>query len=130
MSQLNRNSVTCASYICMGAWVALSLISKSHLSVHPLAIESLEHSNWILSSGRFRTASQLLARRNIRALLTFAYLTGWRTLSEILTLQWHQIDFSAGIVRLEPGTTKNDEARVFPFSVLPELALFLKSNAT
>jgi len=31
-------------------------------------------------------------------------------------LQWAQVDFKIGIVRLEPGTTKNDEARVFPFT--------------
>jgi integrase len=45
----------------------------------------------------------------------FAYITGWRK-SEILTLKWPQVDFKAGIVRLEPGTTKNDEARIFPFT--------------
>lgn len=58
--------------------------------------------------------------------ITFAYLTGWRTPSEVLTLRWKQIDFGAGIVRLEPGTTKNDEGRVFPFGVLPELAALLR----
>jgi integrase len=41
---------------------------------------------------------------------TFAYITGWRLKSEILTLQWRQIDFGAGVVRLEPGTTKNPRA--------------------
>jgi integrase len=45
----------------------------------------------------------------------FAFITGWRK-SEILTLKWPQVDFAAGIVRLEPGTTKNDEARMFPFT--------------
>ena len=60
--------------------------------------------------------------------ITFAFLTGWRTASEILTLRWKQVDFSAGIVRLEPGTTKNDEGRVFPFGVLPELANLLRAQ--
>ena len=46
----------------------------------------------------------------------FAYITGWRIPSEILPLQWRQIDFGAGEVRLDPGTTKNDEGRVFPFT--------------
>ena len=31
-------------------------------------------------------------------------------------LTWPQVDFVAGIVRLEPGTTKNREARQFPFT--------------
>jgi hypothetical protein len=46
---------------------------------------------------------------------TFDYITGWRR-TEVLNLQWPQVDFNAGFVRLEPGTTKNDEARVFPFT--------------
>ena len=60
--------------------------------------------------------------------ITFACLTGWRVPSEILTLRWKQVDFSAGMVRLEPGTTKNDEGRVFPFGVLPELASLLRTQ--
>src|SRR5215472_5743036 len=62
----------------------------------------------------------------IQAVATFAYLTGWRTRSEILPLRWKQVDFVAGTVRLEPGTTKNDEGRVFPFAVLPDLAALLR----
>lgn len=50
----------------------------------------------------------------------FAYLTGWRK-SEILSLQWSQVDFEAGEIRLEPGTTKNKEGRTFPFRALPAL---------
>jgi integrase len=63
-----------------------------------------------------------------RGPITFACLTGWRVPSEILTLRWKQVDFSAGMVRLEPGTTKNDEGRVFPFGVLPELACLLRAR--
>jgi integrase len=40
----------------------------------------------------------------------FAYVTGWRK-EEILTLTWRQVDFNAGTVRLEPGTTKNRHGR-------------------
>jgi integrase len=32
--------------------------------------------------------------------------------SELQTLQWRQIDFKAGTVRLEPGSTKNTEGRM------------------
>jgi integrase len=52
---------------------------------------------------------------DLQPVSTFAYITGWRK-SEILNLQWPQVDFQAGFVRLEPGTTKNDEARVFPLT--------------
>jgi integrase len=48
-----------------------------------------------------------------RPVVTFAYITGWRINSEILPLQWRQVDLRAGEVRLDPGTTKNMEGRVF-----------------
>jgi integrase len=58
---------------------------------------------------------------SLRGLVTFAFLTGWRT-SEMLTLEWRQVDRQAGTVRLEPGTTKNAEGRMFPYGdFLPEL---------
>jgi integrase len=63
----------------------------------------------------------------LRPLVTFLYLTGWR-LGEVLPLTWRQVDFRAGVVRLEPGTTKNREGRVFPFAVLPELAALLQAQ--
>jgi len=46
----------------------------------------------------------------LKDFVTFAYKTGWR-LSEISKLTWSQIDRKQGIVRLEVGETKNDEAR-------------------
>jgi integrase len=46
----------------------------------------------------------------LRPVLTFAYHTGWRR-GEVLGLTWAQVDREAGIVRLEPGTTKNDQGR-------------------
>ena len=51
-----------------------------------------------------------------RGVAAFAYATGWRTPSEILPLEWRHVDFRIGEVRLDPGTTKNDEGRVFPFT--------------
>ena len=65
---------------------------------------------------------------DIRPVATFAYHTGWRVQSEILPLTWGQVDFKAGVVRLEPGTTKNREGRTFP--LFPELrALFEAQRA-
>lgn len=63
----------------------------------------------------------------LRPVAIFAYNTGWRR-SEILSLQWRQVDFQARMVRLDPGTTKNDEGRTFPFGILPELAAVLEAQ--
>lgn len=49
---------------------------------------------------------------DLRPPVTFAYWTGWRIKSEILSLTWAQVDFDAATVRLEPGTTKNQEGRL------------------
>jgi integrase len=52
----------------------------------------------------------------LRPVIEFAYITGWRVPSEVLPLQWRQVDFSAGEVRLDPETTKNRDGRVFPMT--------------
>lgn len=52
----------------------------------------------------------------LRPVIEFAYITGWRIASEILRLEWRQVDFMAGEVRLDAGTTKNREGRVFPMT--------------
>jgi integrase len=41
---------------------------------------------------------------------TFAFLSGWRVASEVLTLRWSQVDFQVGVVRLEVGSTKTMRA--------------------
>jgi integrase len=51
----------------------------------------------------------------VQPVADFAYVTGWRR-SEIISLQWRQVDFKAETVSLLAGTTKNREARVFPFT--------------
>jgi integrase len=57
----------------------------------------------------------------LQAVATFAYYTGWRTKAEILPLEWRHVDRAAGVVRLEPGTTKNREGRQFKYAELDEL---------
>lgn len=49
-------------------------------------------------------------------IVEFAYITGWRTPSEILPLEWRQIDMKASEVRLEVGTTENGDGRLFPIT--------------
>jgi integrase len=64
----------------------------------------------------------------IRPVITFAYITGWRIASEVLPLEWHRIDFPAGEIRLDAGTTKNRSGRVFPMTA--DLRRLLKSQHT
>ena len=52
----------------------------------------------------------------IQPVIRFAYQTGWRIASEVLPLEWRQIDFNAGEVRLDAGTTKNKDGRVIHMS--------------
>lgn len=78
----------------------------------------------------FLEHSQFLALRKqlpdeIKPILTFAYFTGCRR-GEILSLRWSQVDLVRRLVRLEPGTTKNDEPRTLP--LVPELFKVLSTQ--
>ncbi len=64
----------------------------------------------------------------LQPLFTVAYHSGWRTRSELLPLHWSQVDFQAGTLRLDVNTTKNDDGRTFPFTILPELAETLRAQ--
>jgi integrase len=46
----------------------------------------------------------------VNSLVTFAYRIGWRK-SELLGLTWDRVDLKQGIIWLDPGETKNREAR-------------------
>jgi integrase len=58
-------------------------------------------------------------------LAEFFCFTGWRK-KEVLRLTWPQLDFRAGEVRLDVGSTKNDDGRVFPFHFYPPLGDLLR----
>jgi len=62
----------------------------------------------------------------LRPVMTFAYITGWRIPSEILTREWRHVDFAARTVRLDPGETKNREGRTFYMT--PELRACLEAQ--
>ena len=55
-----------------------------------------------------------------QAIVTIAYYSGWRINSEILPLEWRQIDRQACVIRLEPGSTKNGRGRTFTYAELVE----------
>lgn len=48
----------------------------------------------------------------VRPIVTVAYHTGWRK-EEILPLTWDKVDLQEDIIRLDPGDTKNEEARTY-----------------
>jgi integrase len=52
----------------------------------------------------------------LQPVVTFAYVSGWRVQSEVLPLEWRHVDRQKEEVRLDPGTTKNQAGRVFPFT--------------
>jgi integrase len=81
-------------------------------------VQMLRENN--VRSGFFERAQFEAVRRHLTedlaAAVTFAYVTGWRTYSEILKLKWRNVDLDNGRVMLDAGTTKNDAARTFPFT--------------
>jgi integrase len=56
----------------------------------------------------------------VDSIAVVAYVTGWRR-GEVLSLQWRQVDFEVGTIRLEPGTTKNGDGRMYPYAAHPRL---------
>jgi integrase len=66
----------------------------------------------------------------LQAIATTAYYTGWRTRSEILPLQWAQVDRQAGVLRLDVGTTKTGKGRTFKYAQLVELRAAIEAQWT
>ena len=97
---------------------AFSLAMKAGKMLHRPHVPMLQENN--VRKGFFEREQFDAVRshlpEHLQRVITVAYVTGWRVPSEVLTLKWSQIDFRAATVTLEPGTTKNQEGRVFPFS--------------
>jgi integrase len=65
-------------------------------------------------------------RPDLQVAVSIAHTFGWRMQSEVLTLGLRQLDLNAGTLCLEPGTTKNDEARLVYLT--PELNSLLTAQ--
>src|SRR5215831_4839332 len=63
---------------------------------------------------------------DLQVAVTLAYTFGWRMQSEVLALELRQLDLAAGTLRLDPGATKNDDARVVYLT--PELKRMLEAH--
>jgi integrase len=93
------------------AYQAGRILAKPHI---PMLAENNVRTGFFERDQFEAVRAQLPA--DLHGVVSFAYVTGWRMPTEILTLQWRQIDLDVGVVRLEPGTTKNREGRVFPLN--------------
>ncbi len=64
---------------------------------------------------------------HLQPVVCFLRLTGWRK-SEALGLTWDQVDWEGKVMRLHATQTKGGDARVFPFSLAPELMQLLEDR--
>jgi len=62
---------------------------------------------------------------DLKPLLAIGYWTGLRV-GEVRGLRWEQVDFLNGLIRLNPGETKNDQGRTAPMPA--ELAAILRAH--
>jgi integrase len=63
---------------------------------------------------------------DLQVATAIAYTFGWRTQSEVLTLERRHLDLGSETLRLDPGMTKNDEGRVVYLT--PELKVLLAAQ--
>jgi integrase len=103
-------------------------IEKGRLAQRPHipAIEVRNTRTGFFEESEFKSVQKHLPE-DLRPVAEFAYLTGWRK-QEILKLERRRVDFTAEMVRLEPGSTKNDEGRTFPFKSYPALKALLENQ--
>ncbi len=76
--------------------------------------------------GQFEAVKRHL-RPDLQVAVSIAYAFGWRMQSEVLTLKRSQVDLAACTIRLDPGTTKNDEGRLVYLT--PELVEMLQAQS-
>jgi len=92
----------------------LKLAYENNKLVRPPVIHKIKKPD--PRQGFFEEEEFLRVRRllppDLQLAMSIAYVYGWRIKKEILTLEWRQVDLRAGTMRLEPGMTKNDKARV------------------
>lgn len=98
--------------------------ARTRISIRPTAIKVSNSRKGFFEVEQHRAVLTHLPCY-LKPLAEVAYLTGWRK-SELLKLQWRQIDFENGWLRLEAGETKNDEGR--PVSLMPELRAVLEAQ--
>jgi integrase len=100
--------------------------SPYYVPVFPEFPASAPRTGYVVESEMMRII-EATKQTVLKLLFFFAYLTSYRK-SEILNLQWNQVNWETGELWLRKGETKNGEARCFPFGVLPELKELLEKQ--
>jgi integrase len=108
---------------------AFSLAIEGKELISKPKIPMLKLSN--VRTGFFEEDQFLAVRQELpeelRGIVTLAYWAGWRIVSEILPLQWSQVDRAEQIIRLEVGSTKNDAGRTLPYGPIAELVAVINA---
>ncbi len=65
----------------------------------------------------------------LRGPVTMAYFCGWRIHSEVLALEWPQVDRKNKNIRLRPEQSKNGEGRDLPYGLLPAIDQVIEEAA-
>jgi integrase len=94
-----------------------------HKPHFPMLAESAPRQGF-LGREQYETLAECLPDY-LRLPLAIAYFSAMR-LGEVLQLNWKQVDFLAGEIRLLAGKTKNNEGRVVP--IIPALRSLLKEQ--
>lgn len=102
----------------------------SRLPVFPARLREAPPRSGFITDPQFRKLLELPLERWLQAFLAIAYKFGMRK-EEILSLRVAQVDLAEGIIRLHPGSTKNDEGRIAPITadLRPILAAAVKDKA-
>jgi integrase len=98
------------------------------LGLPPLPIRRLPERN--VRQGYFEKADfekvvAALGTEVLRGMARFAFRTGWRR-GEIASLQWHDVDRAARVIRLRPDAAKNGYGRTLALDV--ELATLIEQR--
>jgi integrase len=109
-SQINRELTTLKRMFSL----AVQSGRMSHKPFIPMLSEAPPRAGF-LATDQFEEIRRCLPE-SVRGVAEFAFLTGWRVVSEVVPLRWAQVDLGGGTVRLEPGMGKTGEARTFPLT--------------
>lgn len=63
---------------------------------------------------------------DVRDVVEFAGVTGWRTRSDVLMLRWPQVQWARNLVELESGRGKSKKMRLFPLQPGSRLRIMLE----